>query len=140
MIILDTNVISELMKDYPDQSVRNWISSQKQSQLAITTITIAEIQRGISRLPAGKRQDKLETNFLAFIGQAFSGRVFSFDEPAAYLYGELASEREKIGLQADAVDLMIAAIVNTNNAMLATRNVKDFTHCGFTIINPWSEN
>lgn len=138
MVILDTNVISELMRAEPDPNVLKWVDAQKTNNLAITAIAIAEIQRGILRLPKGKRQNALNKNFLEFVKDAFVGRVLSFDEKSAYLYGEIASEREKAGFNTDAIDLMIAAIAKNNKASIATRNVKDFKDCGVKIINPWS--
>ncbi|NEP09220.1 MAG: type II toxin-antitoxin system VapC family toxin [Symploca sp. SIO2C1] len=137
MIILDTNVISELMREAPNQAVAEWIASHKSFHLALTTISIAEIQRGLARLPKGKRRTELESNFSSFIKQAFSGRIYTFDEDAAYTYGNVSMQRETIGLHADAVDMMIAAIATSQNASIATRNVKDFEECGVHIINPW---
>ncbi len=137
MIVLDTNVISELMRAYPEPKVFKWIEAQKPTNLAITAIGIAEIQRGILRLPKGKKRETLHGNFLAFIEDAFRGRVLPFDETSAYLYGEIAADKEKSGFNTDAVDLMIAAICKNYNADLATRNVKDFKDCDIKIINPW---
>ncbi len=138
MIILDTNVVSELMREAPAQAVLKWVEQQKQTELALTSIAIAEIQRGILRLAKGKRRNKLERNFRGFAETAFSGRVFAFDEDAAYIYGDIATEREKAGFNTDAIDLMIAAIAKSHNAAIATRNVKDFKDCGINIINPWT--
>lgn len=130
MIILDTNIISELMRELPDANVRQWISTQKPIHLGITTITIAEIQRGLMRLPMGKRRIRLTAGFTDFVTEAFSGRIFSFDEEAAYSYGEIAAKCETSGFNTDAVDLMIAAIAKSQHAAIATRNVKDFSGCG----------
>lgn len=138
MIILDTNVISELMKPAPNVAVTEWISAQQPTKLAVSSIAIAEIQRGIFLLPNGKRRDNLQTSFTAFIDDAFLGRIFSFDENAAYIYGKIAASRKQAGYTVDAVDLMIAAIVKQNNASIATRNIKDFAGCEINIINPWS--
>jgi len=137
MIILDTNVISELMKTAPDPAVTAWIDKQKPTNLAITAIAIAEIQRGISLLTKGNRRKNLDVDFKTFIEKAFIGRILSFDEQAAYLYGQIAAERVQSGFNVDAVDLMIAAIVKSYGASIATRNVKDFKDCGIDIINPW---
>ena len=139
MIILDTNVISELMREHPHANVKHWIKAQKPIHLAITVITIAEIQRGLARLPKGKRRTQLATNFSDFIAEAFSGRIFPFDEEAAYRYGAMAAVCEANGINTDAVDLMIAAIADSRRAAIATRNVKDFTGCGVAIINPWMD-
>jgi predicted nucleic acid-binding protein len=137
MIILDTNVISEMMRETPDERVVLWLGRQKSLHLAVTTITIAEIQRGLKRLPAGKRRKQLETSFADFIARGFQGRVLPFDEPAARIYGDACAQREAKGLHADALDLMIAAIAKGADASLATRNTVDFEHCGIKLINPW---
>ena len=139
MIILDTNVISELMKEQPDSQVKQWIGSQKPQDLALTAIAIAEITRGLSRLPKGKRRDILEQNFTAFVHDAFGGRIFPFDEEAALLYGGLSATREQAGMKAAPVDLMIASIAKNHNASIATRNIKDFTGCAITLSNPWEK-
>lgn len=140
MIILDTNVISELMRSTPDKQVLSWFADQKPSNLAITAIAIAEIQRGILRLPIGKRRDNLGVSFLKFVEEAFQGRILAFDASAAYIYGDIASEREKAGFNTDSVDLMIAAIVKNHKACIATRNTKDFKDCGIKLINPWEDH
>ena len=137
MIILDTNVISELMREVPNQKVTKWMTTKKPLYLGLSTITIAEIQRGLARLPMGKRRSRLTASFTSFVTEAFSGRIFSFDEDAAWIYGEIAAKRESEGFNTDAVDLMIAAISKSNNAAIATRNTKDFEGCGLEIINPW---
>ena len=137
MILLDTNVISELMRENPEERVRHWIGLQKPTRLALCTISIAEIQRGLRRLPKGKRRSRLESGFAAFIAEAFEGRIFSFDQDAANAYGDIAARCEKVGINTDAVDLMIAAVAHTQDAAIATRNVKDFNGCGVKIINPW---
>lgn len=139
MIILDTNIISEFMRELPDANVRQWISTQKPIHLGITTITIAEIQRGLMHLPMGKRRIRLTAGFTDFVTEAFSGRIFSFDEEAAYSYGETAAKCETSGFNTDAVDLMIAAIAKSQHAAIATRNVKDFSGCGVKIIDPWTQ-
>ena len=137
MIILDTNVISELMRENPDDRVRAWIGAQKPAKLAITTIAIAEIQRGLKRLPKGKKRNYLEASFSSFVSKAFEGRILPFDEHSAYIYGDIAAKREKEGFNTDAIDLMIAAIVKSSEGLLATRITKDFEGCDIRIINPW---
>lgn len=140
MIILDTNVISELMRETPHEKVKQWISTQNPLQLALTTIAIAEIQRGLTRLSKGKRRTKLESHFSKFVSEAFSGRIFSFDENAALTYGSLAAQREAKGLHADPVDIMIASIAKNLGATIATRNTSDFEGCGLKLINPWQSS
>ena len=137
MIILDTNVISELMRAEPDEKVGRWIAKQKTINLAVTAITIAGIHRGLARLPGGKRRKNLEARFSAFVREGFSGRILPFDEHAAETYGGIAAGREADGLHCDAVDLMIAAIASNFDATVATRNTGDFEGCGIRLVNPW---
>ncbi len=139
MILLDTNVISELMKEQPDPQVKQWIGPQKPQDLALTAIAIAEITRGLSRLSKGNRRHTLEQNFSAFVHDAFGERIFPFDEDAAMLYGGSSATREQAGMKADPVDLMIASIAKCHNPSIATRNIKDSTGCGITLINPWEK-
>ena len=138
MIILDTNVISELMRPAPAPTVVAWLEAQDPLVLATTCITVAEIQRGIARMPKGKRRQSLQKRFAAFVEEAFPGRLLAFDEPAAYACGEVSAARESKRLHADAVDMMIAAIARHADAALATRNTSDFENCGLKLINPWT--
>jgi toxin FitB len=140
VIVLDTNVISELMRPAPDTGVKTWLAAQDPLELATTTITVAEIQRGIVRLADGRRRKSLEERFSAFVDEAFRGRLLAFDRDAAYACGDVSAARERKGLHADAVDMMIAAIVKTAEATLATRNISDFAECGIALANPWRGN
>lgn len=137
MRILDTNVISELMREEPDHKVSRWLEVQPIESLGVSVITLAEIGRGLKRLPQGQPRESLEKRFSEFIEKGFRGRVFAFDEDAAGCYGEIAAEREKAGLHVDAVDMMIAAITRNAGAAIVTRNTGDFAGCGIEIFNPW---
>ncbi len=137
MRILDTNVISELMRKAPDAKVSRWVEAQAVESLGVSVITLAEIGRGLQRLPMGRRRDELESRFSEFIEKGFRGRVFAFDENAASRYGGIAAGREAAGLHVDAVDLMIAAIAKDIGAAVVTRNTGDFEGCGIEVINPW---
>lgn len=108
MNILDTNVLAELMRENPDSRVASWIQQIETKNLVLTVIAIAEILRGIERLPKGKRRQRLEHHFKKFLQKGFSGRIYLIDEAAVYLYGGIAACREKAGLSVDPVDLMIA--------------------------------
>ncbi|MEM1270238.1 MAG: type II toxin-antitoxin system VapC family toxin [Bacteroidota bacterium] len=138
MTVLDTNVISELMRPAPDPRVAEWLMDQHPLDITTTCITVAEIQRGLMRLPEGKRRSGLEQRFSAFVDEAFSDRLLVFDKRAAYACGEISAMREQHGLHADAVDMMIASIVKAAGATLATRNTSDFRRCGIPLINPWN--
>ncbi|GBL03512.1 type II toxin-antitoxin system VapC family toxin [Glaciecola sp. KUL10] len=140
MYILDTNVISEMMKQEPSASVAKFLASKQLNTLCTTWINIAEIQRGISRLPDGKRKLKLNEQFKLFAHHAFGTRIFAFEQKAAFEYARLGEQREHAGLHIDSVDLMILAIAKTHNFKIITRNVADFDGVGVKIINPWTNN
>src|SRR5579862_566562 len=137
MIILDTNVISELMKVSPSEEVLEWIDQQEVTQLFVTTITIAEISYGIHALPKGKKRQLIETAFHNAIKDAFNHRLLEFTEHAAYIYGKIMGERKKLGRPLSILDGQIAAIALIEKACLATRNVRDFENCGLTVMNPF---
>lgn len=137
MIIIDTNIISEMMKPSPDESVIAWFDRQEASWLFITTITIAEISYGLHALPTGSRRSLLEDTFTTAIEHAFKHRILSFDESAAYLYGKIMSVRKKLGRPLGILDGQISAIAHVHGAAVATRNVKDFVDCEIDLINPF---
>lgn len=137
MILLDTNVISELMKTAPSLKVMRWLDDQEVTQLFISTITIAEISYGLQVLPDGNRRRSLETLFEKAIDRSFKYRILSFDEPAAYIYGELMGKRKKVGRPLSILDGQIAAIALTNGTSIATRNIRDFADCNLNLINPF---
>lgn len=128
------------MRPAPDRGVAAWFAAQDPLDLSTTSITVAEIQRGILRLPDGKRRKDLQTRFSAFIDDAFPDRLLAFDKAAAYACGEASAARERQGLHADAVDMMIAGVAKSAQATLATRNLSDFSDCGIALINPWRPN
>ena len=137
MIILDTNVVSEIMRPAPDAGVSAWLAARDPLELATTCITIAEIERCIVRMSIGRKRKSLDERFSAFVEEAFQGRLFAFDKDAAFACGEVSAAREKKGLNSDAVDMMIAAIAKVAGAKLATRNTGDFEACGIALVNPW---
>ena len=139
MIILDTNVLSELMKPAPAAKVLHWTASQPTAALYITSITQAEILHGILLLPRGKRRAALETAADAMFVDDFGGRILSFGGEAARPYAEIASGRSRGGRPISHFDAQIAAIARVHGAQLATRNVQDFAGCGVALIDPWEE-
>jgi hypothetical protein len=136
MIVVDTNVVSELMKSSPSPVVRDWLLGQRPVELFTTAITVAEILYGIERLPDGQRKDALQTA-ATDVFTSFDDHVLPFDHDAAAAYAPLVHRRDQRGLPIDGFDAQIAAICNTHNATLATRNVKDFEHTGITVLDPW---
>lgn len=139
MILIDTNVISELMKAMPNKIVLEWIDRQEATELFISTITLAEISYGLNALPDGKRRESLESAFSKAILESFTGRILAFEELATYQYGKIMGLRKKLGKTLGVPDGQIAAIATVHNAKVATRNVSDFAHCGLQLINPFEK-
>lgn len=137
MILLDTNIISELMGSKPNKAVVEWLKQEDSAMLYLSSVTLAEVKYGLEILPVGKRRKFLESRFEQFISLAFPGRVLSFDENAAAYYGSLMAGRRSMGRPMNTLDGQIAAIALSNNAKLATRNVKDFAHCDLELLNPF---
>ncbi len=138
MILLDTNVVSEVMKVAPAEVVLNWLNEQESSALCVSTITIGEIAYGLRILPDGKRRMALNDKFEQFIAQAFAQRVVDYDESAARSYGEIMGARKESGRPMSIPDGQIAAIARCNQLTVATRNIADFEACGIDLIDPFS--
>ncbi len=136
MIVVDTNVISELMKSSPADSVRDWMLGQRQAELFTTSITVAEILYGIERLPDGQRKDMLRTAATEIFA-AFENHVLPFGREEAVAYASLVQRRDLLGLPINGFDAQIASICAAHHATLATRNGKDFEHSGITLVDPW---
>lgn len=136
MIVLDTNVVSELMKPSPSAAVRDWVLARGGSELCTTSITLAEILYGIERLPSGRRKEILRAAAVD-VFHDFEDRVLAFDATSAVHYSSVVDVRVRLGLPINGFDAQIAAICRTHRAALATRNTKDFEHTGVDFINPW---
>jgi predicted nucleic acid-binding protein len=139
MILLDTNVVSEMMRPEPAASVVAWVRRRSIDDLATTTINIAEIRYGLARLEPGHRRTDLEARFNDFILRGFANRVFDFDGQAAEVYGELVVGRERAGRRLEGFDGLIAAIARSRSMSVATRNTTDFAGCGIEVLSPWGE-
>jgi predicted nucleic acid-binding protein len=137
VIVLDTNVLSELSKERPDPVVAAWFLGQEPSSLATTSVSLAEVLYGLELLPHGKRRQRLSELSRVIFENAFSGRVLSFDDPAARHYARLLAARRRRGAPMSSLDAQIAAIAAAAGASVATRNVDDFKHCGLRLIDPW---
>ena len=138
MILLDTNVISELMRAEPARIVLDWFGNHDAGDLFISAVTEAELRTGVAILPEGQRRDRLQLAIDAMIDQDFQSRVLPFDSPAAKAYAEIAAQRRAAGRPIAEADCQIAAIASATDAPIATRNVKDFDGCGVRVINPWN--
>lgn len=136
--LLDTNVLSELMRPRPDSNVLAWFDRQPDAVFAVSVITRAEILLGIALLPAGRRRDDLANEAERMFQEDFGGRCLPFDERAADEYAALVAVRTRSGQPISAEDAQIAAIALTHDMLLVTRNIKDFTCiAGLNLINPW---
>jgi predicted nucleic acid-binding protein len=137
VIVLDTNVLSELMKAEPAPGVERWVAGRPAAGLFTTTVTQAEILYGVALLPAGRRRSALEEAVTLMFEVDLAGRVLPFDGAAAHAYAALAAERRRAGRPIAQFDAQIAAIARSRGATLATRNIADFAGCGVPLLNPW---
>ena len=137
MIVLDTDVVSELMKATPAERVMNWVGAQPASTLYTTSITQAEILHGIMLLPSGKRRAAIAAAADAMFTDDFGGRILAFGSDATHPYARIATTRRRSGHPISHFDTQIAAIAHSAGATVATRNVVDFDGCGVKVVNPW---
>lgn len=137
MIVLDTNVLSELMRPAPSPQVSAWAARQAAAELFTTAITEAEIFYGIELVSKGKRRDGLLSAAEALFNETFANRVLGFDGFAARAYAHILAHSRKLGRPMAHADAQIAAIAHIHKAALATRNVSHFESCGIRLINPW---
>jgi predicted nucleic acid-binding protein len=137
VIILDTNVISELMRRAPEPKVLMWIATQPIAGIFTTALTQAEIFYGLALLPEGRRRDELVAAARLMFEVDLAGRVLPFDGEAATAYPDIVVGRKAIGKATSQIDAQIAAIARSRGARLATRNVRDFTNCGIVVVDPW---
>jgi toxin FitB len=139
MTVLDTNVVSEVLKPSPSRVVLRWLAVQEPRAVFITTITQAELLYGIESLPAGKRRVNLSAETERTFEEDFPGRILPFDEDSARMFAKIARDRKASGRPISQLDAMIAAIARSRSAAVATRNTNDFEGCGIRVINPWVE-
>ena len=137
MILLDTNVLSELMKPEASGAVVGWIAGQARSELFTSVITLGEIIYGLEIMPVGKRRAMRFQLADEMFGIDFADRILSFDAAAARAFAVIAATRRRAGRPIAMPDAQIAAIARANRMAVATRNVDDFAACGVDLINPW---
>lgn len=140
MFLIDTNVVSELMRRRPDPTVLNWFGSHSAAELYISAVAEAELRRGVAILPDGERRSQLVAAINAMIMEDFAGRVLPFDSRAAKTFAAIFAQRRAAGRPISFPDCQIAAIALANGATMATRNVGDFEGCGVDVINPWNSS
>jgi hypothetical protein len=138
MIILDTNIVSEMMKPAPEHAVELWLDEQPAGTVFLSAITEAELRLGLAIMPDGQRRKALTVMIEGMMAEEFGGRIFSFDSRAAIEFAAIAAQRRQSGRPISISDAQIAAIARARGATLATRNMTDFAGCGIEIVNPWS--
>ncbi len=137
MILLDTNVLSELIRPVPDPAVMSWLAEAENSQLGTATPVMAELLLEVGALPAGRRRDSL-AHAVAAVLDSLAGRVWAFDEGAVAEYALIVVERRELGAPISTMDAQIAAIARSREAAVATRNTAGLACSGLTLINPWT--
>lgn len=138
MIVLDTNVVSALMRREPDPLVVSWLDGLPPESVWTTAITVFEVRLGLEILEAGRRRRHLEEAFAKALEEDFESRVLPFDQAAAQAAGRIAAERRRAGRTVEIRDVQIAGIVNLRKATLATRDTRHFEGCGLVLVDPWS--
>jgi toxin FitB len=137
VIVLDTNVVSELMRQAPEPDVVRWTDSFSAAEIFLTAVTVAELMYGVARLPKGRRRRELHTKVEGLLTEDFRDKILPFDALSAINYADIVASRERTGNQIGMADGQIAAICRNWKAGLATRNVGDFIDTGIHAINPW---
>ena len=138
MIVLDTNVLSALMRTEPDAAVLGWLDLQSPDAVWTSAVTVFEVQIGLGLLPAGRRRRTLESAFERLLAEDLEHRVLGFDTSAAVHAARLAAARQKAGRTVDLRDTQIAGIVSARRATLATRNLRHFRDLDVAVVDPWS--
>lgn len=140
MIVLDTNVVSELARPAPSQAVIDWVDAQDSADLVITAVTAAEIRAGVSLLPSGRRQREIGQRMEAVITDTFAGHVLAFDVDSSPHYADILAIRTRAGRPIGGLDAQIAAVCAQHDATLATRNTADFDGIGVHLVDPWAQS
>lgn len=138
MIVLDTNVLSELLRPGPDPGVVGWIESLPAASVFTTAVTQSEILYAIAILPSGQRRASLQAAVSGIFAEDLAGRVLPFDGAAAEQYADIAAARRSAGQPISQFDAQIVAITRSRGGRLATRNIREFLDCGVEVIDPWN--
>ena len=139
MILLDTNVVSELMRTSPDPAVEAWIAEHPVKDLFFSAIGESELRYGAAIMPAGQRRETLVSDIETMLHAAFENRILPFDSGAARAYANIAAKRRFAGRAVAPADCQIAAIARARGMAVATRNVRDFEDMGVELFNPWDD-
>lgn len=137
MIVLDTNLVSELMKPLPAPAVVSWVDRQDASDLMLTALTAAELRAGVAVLPDGRRRREVVDSVENLLTDTFAGYILPFDSGSSRHYAEIVALRRRVGRPIGILDAQIAAVCREHEAVLATRNIRDFDGTGVEVVNPW---
>jgi len=137
MIILDTNVVSEMLRPVPAPRVETWLGRRSGATVYFTAVGEAELRHGVAILPAGRRRTALAKAIDEMLDEDFRERILPFDRAASRAYAAIAAERRAAGRPISQFDCQVAAIARVHGAVVATRNTGDFVGCGITVIDPW---
>ena len=140
MILLDTNVVSEMMRPFPAPNVETWIEGQAPEHLYFSAVGEAELYYGAAILPPGRRKDRLASDIDNVLHAAFESRILPFDSDAARAYADIAATLKLVGRPASMADGQIAAIARARGMAVATRNLRHFASMGIDLIDPWALN
>ena len=135
--LLDTCLISELVKKEPNPGVVNWLDEQDEQTLFLSVLNLGELQKGISKLPEGTKKDELQAWIGLDLVERFTGRILDIDLDTALCWGRIQGEAEQEGLKLPVMDSLIAATATAHGLIVVTRNVRDMERCGVRVCNPW---
>ena len=140
MILLDTNVVSELMRPAPSPAVVSWVTRRDATTLFFSAVAEAELRLGVAIMHPGRRRDEIEAATEAMLREDFAGRILPFDSAAAHAYAAIAAAHRAAGRPVATADMQIAAIARSQDMAVATRNTRDFTGTGVDLTNPWTDD
>lgn len=135
--LLDTCLISELVKKEPNPGVVNWLDEQDEQTLFLSVLNLGELQKGISKLPDGTKKDELQAWIGLDLVERFAGRILDIDLETAICWGRIQGEAERAGEKLPVMDSLIAATAAAHGLVVVTRNVRDMERCGVRVCNPW---
>ena len=138
MLVIDTNVVSEIIGSRPLPAILAWFARQSSDEVFICAVTEAELRYGVALLSEGRRRSVLAADVDRMLTTVFAGRILPFDSPAAIEFADVAARRQLSGRPISVSDAQIAAIARSRGASVATRNVRDFEGCGIEVIDPWA--
>ena len=137
-VLLDTNVVSELLRPSPDSAVEGWVAERSAAELYFSAVAEAELRYGVAMLPTGQRKDALAAAIEGILREDFEGRILPFDSDAARAYANIAAAHRAAGRAFAPADCQVAAIARSRGMTVATRNVRDFEDIGIEIVDPWA--